>query len=572
MEALVRVLTRRRSGNVGTRDTEVSCAAIRFGRSADSEAYLADPRIRLHQATLHSRPNGLFFEAVEQTDLFVNDQATRAATVQPGDRIGLGPYEVVIIDPPPGKDVAVTVELVRQLGDDLEKLQARSRITLAAAGLGKRRWAWALAVVVLGLFLAWPVADYLATGTSPDRVDPPRPGEPKQARTWPMAPDLAWISGEVSGPHKFFGDNCGVCHQTAFVKVQDAACVACHAEIEHHADPAKFTFPELTDGLCQNCHKEHFGLAPIVRNDQKFCAGCHGRLKALAPNTGLLDATDFGDVHPEFRPAVAVDAAAGKRQRLALDKANWPVERSNLKFPHKKHLKAEGVKTPEQPEKKVLQCGDCHRLDAGSVGMQPIDMERDCKACHQLKFEPKAPDFAVPHGDVKGVLRSLQGFYGQMALRGGFEDAAAPPSVRRRTGTTLTEDERIEALAWAQDRAAQAADYLYGKAVCGVCHEVTRADGGWGVKPVLLADRWFGKGLFHHGHHATMECVDCHQAPESEVAGDVLLPGVETCQNCHGGEQAADRVPSTCIACHEFHQPFLGPMRPELAKAAAGAK
>ncbi len=164
MEALVRVLTRRRSGNVGTRDTEVSCEAIRFGRSADSEAYLADPRVRLHQATLHSRPSGLFFEAAAQADLLVNDQSTRAATVKPGDWIGLGPYEVVIIDPPPGKDVAVTVELVRQLGDDLEKLQARSRTTLAAAGPSKRLWAWVLAVVVLGLFLAWPVADYLAAG------------------------------------------------------------------------------------------------------------------------------------------------------------------------------------------------------------------------------------------------------------------------------------------------------------------------------------------------------------------------------------------------------------------------
>jgi len=572
VEALVRFLTRRRSGNVGARDNEVSCEAIRFGRSADSEAYLADPRVRLHQGTLHPRPHGLFFEAVGETDLVVNDQTTRAATVKPGDRIGLGPYEVVVIDPPPGKDVAVTVELVRQLGDDLQKLQARSRTTLLAGGISKRLWAWLLAVVVLGLFLAWPVTHYLTAGAGPERIEPPRLEAAKQTRTWPMAPDLAWISGEVSGPHKYFGDKCGVCHQKAFVKVQDSACVACHADIEHHADPAKFAFPELTEGLCQNCHKEHFGMAPIVRNDENFCAGCHGRLKELAPKTDLADAADFGDRHPEFRPAVVVDAAAGKRERLVLDKANWPVERSNLKFPHKKHLKAEGVKTPEQAVAKVLQCGDCHRAEAGGALMQLIDMERDCKGCHLLRFEPKAPDAVVPHGDVKGVLRTLQGFYGDMALRGGFEDAAAPASVRRRPGTELTEAERIEALAWAQDRVTQAADYLYGKAVCGVCHEVTRPDGGWGVKPVLLADRWLGKGLFDHGHHETMTCVDCHQAAESESAQNVLLPGVESCQKCHGGEQATDRVPSTCITCHEFHQPFLGPMRPELAKAAAGTK
>ncbi|MFQ5953620.1 MAG: FHA domain-containing protein [Kiloniellales bacterium] len=571
MEALVRFLTRRRSGNVGARDHEVSCELVRFGRSADSEAYLPDPRIRLHHATLHLRPHGLFFEAAEQADLTLNDQACQAATVKPGDRIGLGPYEIVIIDPPPGKDLAVTVELLRQLGDDLQQLEARSRTSLEAAGLGQRRWSWALALLVLGLFLIWPVVAHFTERAAGTAIETPRQAAPTQARIWPMAPDLAWDTGQVSGPHGFFAANCGVCHQTAFVRVQDAACVACHTGIQHHADPARFTFPELTDGLCQSCHKEHTGLEPIVRTDQAFCAGCHGRLQASAANTDLRDASDFGVDHPQFRPAVVVDAAAGKRQRLEPKPPDWRVERSNLKFPHHKHLKAEGLRVPAKAETKVLKCGDCHRPDPGGGGLQPIDMKRHCAECHRLQFEATAPDRVVPHGDVKEALLTVQEFYARMALRGGVAAPEAPPSVRRRPGTKLTEAARLEALGWARQRAAQAADYLFGRAVCKGCHEVTGPAGGWRVKPVLLADRWLLKGRFDHGRHETMDCVECHRAPDSQTASDVLLPGIENCQQCHGGERAADRVPSTCITCHEFHQPFLGPMRPGLVKAAGGA-
>ncbi len=587
MEALVRFLTRRRSGNVGARDHEVSCEQVRFGRSAESEAYLADPRVRLHHAALHLRPHGLFVEAAEQ-ELTVNDRPCRSATVKPGDRIGVGPYEVVVIDPPPGKDLAVTVELVRKLGDDLQKLEARSRVSLPAAGLGKRRWSWALALLVLGLFLVWPVVDYFTQRAAGTAMQTPREAAPPEPRVWPMAPDLAWDTGQVSGPHGNFADNCGVCHQKAFVKVQDKACVACHADIRHHADPAKFSFPELTDGLCQSCHKEHAGIQPIVRNDQSFCAGCHGGLKALAADTELRNAADFGTDHPEFRPAVVIDAAAGKRRRMEIQPPDWRVERSNLKFPHHKHLDPKGVLVPTSTKRKELDCGDCHRPEPGGVGMLPIEMERDCAECHRLQFVPEALERVVPHGDVKEVRRAVEDFFAATALRGGFEAADAPPSVRRRPGTKLTEAGRREALDWAKGRAGKAAnylfdpvawagrrkkeagEYLFGKSVCAQCHEVTGPAGGWDVQPVVLADRWMPKGRFDHGRHVIMDCVECHRAPKSQMASDVLLPGIENCQQCHGGERAADRVPSTCITCHEFHQPFLGPMRPGLAKAAGG--
>jgi hypothetical protein len=60
-----------------------------------------------------------------------------------------------------------------------------------------------------------------------------------------------------------------------------------------------------------------------------------------------------------------------------------------------------------------------------------------------------------------------------------------------------------------------------------------------------------------------MNCESCHAAGVSESSNDVLLPGIETgtfkgetvvgCRDCHGGEDAPDKVASPCIDCHEYH-------------------
>ena len=575
MDAVVSYLTRKRSGDVAHRDVEVNNDVIALGRGADSQVYLPDPRVRFNHAEIHSRASGLIIEAGSATvDLVVNGVTTQSSQLGIGDRIGIGPYEVVLVDPPEGKDLAITVELVRGIGDDLEKLKERSCTSIAEAGLRMRATSWVLGILVLGLFLAWPVAYYFAKVGGDAMKMTPMEVARSAGGVWPAVADLAWDSGEISGPHRFIASSCGSCHTDAFVQVQDDACIACHTRVEHHADPVEFKLAELTESRCQTCHKEHNGSAPIILEDDVLCADCHSRLKESAPSTALLDASDFGDDHPQFRPTLVTDAEAGTWQRHALDPDNWPVERSNLKFTHKKHLKPEGLRVPGRSTNTVLQCGDCHQPEPGGVGMAPITMEAHCAECHELKFEPASPKRVVPHGDTSTVALTLKEFYGDMALRGGAEMEDAPASVRRRAGTKLTKAARLEALEWADQRAERAADYVFGKSVCRVCHEVSRTDqegaAGWHVEKVVLADRWMPKGLFDHGQHEPLNCVECHKAQESELASDVLLPGIETCQNCHGGAAATARVPTTCTACHDFHQPFLGPMRPEIVKSAGG--
>ncbi len=569
MEALVSFITRRKSGDFVSRDVDVSCEVLRFGRGTDNEVQFSDPRAHFHDAELHDRSGGLFFEASGQSIVLIDGAPASASQVRVGMRIQLGPYEIVFVDPPEGKVAALTVELIRPLGDSLELLKKRSRRSLVETIIGKRALSWSLALFVLAAFLAWPILSFV---TQQDTLSQAEKIGVLDAigdkASWNRIADLSWESGEISGSHKFLVDNCKACHREAFVQVTDQACATCHAKTQNHIDPALKLETELSGMNCQNCHKEHSGPEIAIRQQDGFCLDCHENLKSVAVDTKLWNSAAFGDGHPEFRPSVVVDASTGKRERLALDKAaTKTAERSNLKFPHKTHLKAKGVRSPVDGKMKVMVCSDCHRPESGGVGMAPIRMDRDCADCHQLKFEPKDTTRLLPHGDVRGVVRTIREFYSAMVLKGGVtSDGDTAPERRRRPGQTFSKAERLQAIAWVEKRSNKAEGYVFGKSVCGACHVVTKGGGpdtsGWKITPVDLADRWMPKGRFHHERHEMLECKSCHNAAESDSAKDVILPAVASCGQCHGGENAARKVPSGCVTCHDFHIEGLPPMHP----------
>ncbi len=568
MDILVKYLTRRRSGDVASRDEEINCEALNFGRGTDSEVELPDPRVQLHQGALHIRPGGLFFEAPARSNVSIDGRISTSGPVQIGSVIEVGPYDVVILEPPEGKDAAVSVELTRPSGDALVALRERSVMTLGEAGWGTRKWSWGLAILVLALFLAWPAVQFLKGDNT---VDVTRLGEMSVAavtQPWPVDGDISWDTGEISRPHGFIGGQCGACHQKPFVQVEDSACAACHSGIEHHFDPGKFKLAEFSGASCQNCHKEHAGPEPIILSSQAFCADCHKDLDGHVPDTKIKNASDFGDAHPQFRPAVIIDGATGKRKRLELDAAKPPVEISNLKFPHDKHLKPEGVRVraddKDEKRTKVMQCADCHVPEASGVNMRPIRMKQHCAECHSLAFSPLDPSRNLPHGNLVDALHVIKEFYADAALRGGVQSADAPASVRRRPGTPLSEADRPGALQWARKTAEDATAFVT-KGVCGYCHHIGRdpsAAVGWQIKKVTLAENWFEKSWFPHNQHRDVQCTACHKANASKHSGDVLLPGIETCQRCHGGDEAATRIRTTCVDCHRFHLPGAPLMHP----------
>lgn len=551
MELRLAFLTRRAKGGVSTKEEAVSAEVVRIGRGTENEVYLPDPRVPLRMATLHHTSNGLFCEAVGAADLRLNGNVTRNAEVSVGDTIGVGPYEIVVVDPPEGKDAAITVELVQPAGDDVKDLMARSRTTLAAGGMSKRTWAWLFFLAVMVGFIALPIGGHF--------MHDERTADGPMGMKNDLSFDVAWKSGEIMDAHKFFAEDCGACHQKAFEKTPNRACAACHGNIRHHADPVAFPDEDLTEARCASCHKDHQGPNPMFHADQRLCTDCHGDLRDDAPNTTLADASDFAADHPQFRPTVSTDPSKDVWTRISLDDA--PKEISNLKFTHKTHMNEKKMRLPTGGTRQ-LQCTSCHVTEPGGGLMVKVEMETHCAECHQLTFEPTAPKRQVSHGKPKMVLRELKEFYAARALEGGVPDEKAPDVVRRRPGTPLTKPERKEALDWSRGRAIEAASYIFSASQCGTCHEVVKGvdPEAWTVQPVRLTERWQPKSHFSHDKHRDMQCTDCHNAAESMSSADVLLPKIETCRDCHGGGTSTARVPSTCIMCHGFHTPDQPPM------------
>ena len=249
------------------------------------------------------------------------------------------------------------------------------------------------------------------------------------------------------------------------------------------------------------------------------------------------------DARGEFAPVRAALATPGIK------------EQSGLIFPHDAHLDPAGVRGPDGTDK-VLECANCHVPEAGGARMQPIAFERHCQGCHKLTFSIRDAQREVPHASVEKVGYTITEFFAREALEGGFNEVKAPTvvRVRRRPGQSITPQERAEALSWARDQARSAIDRLFQDKACSTCHAVSRnATQDWTVAPVRVAGAWFPKARFDHGSHTTMQCIDCHNAETATSSEALLLPDIDNCRQCHGGEHAKNLVPTTCIACHAFH-------------------
>jgi len=547
MQCNVSFLTRKSRGGLTHRDEVVTGGSLRIGRSTDNELYLSDFRVSLHHATIHNRQGRFYIEAESGSDLRINNSIAQSARLNKGDKIAVGPYDIEIVTAEEGKDLAITVELVRQLGDDLKNLKERSVTTLADAGLGRRRMSWLFFIVVTGLFLALPIAAFYDEGIR------------NLFKDQPVTADIAWKSGDFESAHEFFADDCTACHQEAFVTVRDVACVTCHTETHTHADPQFYEISELNETRCATCHKEHNGRDGLVRRDEALCGDCHKDLDEQA-TTELKNARDFGKDHPDFSATMFRYNKQVKEfttERVALK--DKPREQSNLKFPHDEHLNPEGVDGPGGS--RVMVCADCHEPDKGGAGLKPISMEQHCAECHSLEFEPDNPQRVVPHGKLDHVLYTLQEYYGNVALQGGYDDLDAPAIVknRRRPGYKPSRQERKLALEWAKDKAYEIGEDLFEGRVCSSCHTVTAVSKNyppkWDIAPVKIADTWLPKSRFTHKKHETMDCVDCHgDASKSEKSEDVLIPGIDNCRECHAGqEHVRNKIDSTCVDCHGFH-------------------
>ncbi len=542
MRLLIRTLLRKSSGDVAARDALHVGAPIRIGRGTDCDVHLGDPRVLLHHAALEERPGGIFIEALGDGALDVNDVPVRSAPLAEGDIVRVGPFEFRAIAPPDEiADFAMTCELMRPLAEGDETLAGRSTLSLRALGFNARPWAWAAAILVLAVFVAWPLAGHFLGGGGKAGA----PGQAKEAAILAAGQSL-WQSGPMSSPHRAFGTTCAACHKQAFVQVEAAACLDCHRSVGQHADPARFPFASLSDRNCQSCHKEHEGDGALRMQADAFCVSCHSDMKSATGGRSTLAGFPGFDGHPPFRY-----------------EASMPQVRSGLRFPHDTHLDPGGISQPGAGSKK-LACADCHGADRTGSAMAMPRFETACAGCHSLRFEPDAPDRTMPHGSDAAAKEFVRDTYARIALEGGFPSRASdvPAIVRRRPGTPIeTEKEREGALAWAKSRADEIIGGRRGRGLCGECHVLEEKDGdplGWRTAKLHPVAIGLKAGRFDHRPHRDVACTTCHAAPKSNDADDVLLPRVATCKTCHGGSEASRRIATGCVDCHDFHLPHAG--------------
>lgn len=560
MKVLVQYLTRKSRGGVAVKEQPVEAEVLTIGRGNDCGVHLADPRVLLHHAEMSLRSGEIYVApAAPGAGVRLNGNLTQMTRVAIGDKIAVGPFELVVVDNDHENHIAVTVELVMPLADDLTRITEQSRIR--TGGLSVRAFSWALGLGTAALLFVAP----FAASWFHDRPDL-RDILNSHDRLAPSAPTEIWSSGGISASHRFFGDSCETCHVTPFVPVTDATCLTCHEKTEHHADPVRFGFASFADRSCQSCHKEHQGAKTIALSDQAFCADCHGGFKARAPASDLQAVSDFGRDHPEFKPTVVTDASIHAVDRSKTVSAIPPPrEDSALRFPHNRHLRPSGVRDPGRGNIQ-LNCADCHRSD-GAGYMQPISFQENCHRCHTLKFDSFIPDRELVHGRPEELMKQVHDIYDAVAMRGGYEEPAAPALIRRRVGTSLTPVQKKEALDWSAEKTRSLLAGRFGRGLCAGCHETfdvpagSDVGPGWNVLPVTASALWYPKARFSHERHRDMDCVSCHDATNAVEAAEVLMPGIESCRTCHGGEKAADKVPSTCISCHGFHRPELEPMK-----------
>ena len=576
MRLLIRYIESRGAGKEVSQFTfEGDIATI--GRGTDQTIQIADRRLPLSHSRLTLAGGKLTLASSGDYRFAVNGESTRRAQLQAGDLVEISGHSIKVKADDGELDFVLEVELA---SETVAKLRDRFQTRLRDVKVPERAIAWTLFLVILITTLAIPMAGFYLD-------------EREELRESMLPDDGQWLSGELHQNHAFLGENCDVCHAKPFVPTQDEDCLGCHQTVTHHFDTEVHGDDYQVGSRCADCHQEHSTTGSIIRSDQGVCTTCHAKLTDVGMDgDGLLPATDFSANHPDFKVSLLQYGLDDDwhEKRVNLDEVGI-AEGSNLIFPHDIHLDAAGIDSADG--KVQMQCSDCHVPEKGGMKMQAVNMQDHCASCHQLTFDPNSPDRVVPHGSPPELMRTLREYYAlqylteelgaetdeDQKLAPGTETDADPVRPVRRPGrverpqlitdliTAMQIDPKAsigaKAAIFIEARVADAAENLFEKQTCTVCHEITAvadAEVPWKVLPVRISEAWYPLSDFSHEGHKNMECDGCHLARDSEVATDILMPDIANCRQCHGGEDAENLLASNCITCHKFHLDDQAPM------------
>jgi hypothetical protein len=459
----------------------------------------------------------------------------------------------------------------------------------------------------------YPKAETVRRGYSLDAAR----GTPRFWRhgTWlvglPLALSLLWLTVEClcghwrifqAGPvsaahhpafaasHASFNDDCTRCHTQHFRTwqrlapwnhdlhtVPDAGCVGCHTA---SLRPGESFFPTAVflpgpdligrpapphhtnaaaAPACAACHHEHPGSASLSRVADQACKACHGRLGSLVPGgTPLGNITSFATDHPDFVPRTLPDPG-------------------RIHFNHAVHMNPKGVLVKHSGEYKQLECSACHTAGPAEPLMQPVNYEQHCAGCHPLSVavlgtfdEPALRKAAqqfngtpAPHREPAVVRRQLHARFAAF-----LRDNPSAPTVpilagpaRPIPGEPPAPPQPAEPAEWLRSQVEAAERMLFeAPGGCRHCHteepKANKADGLPSFAASAIPTRWLRHSFFSHAAqgHREIDCSHCHDAKDSRRAGDVLLPGIAVCRECHAPQRTAG---TECIECHRYHDPAL---------------
>jgi hypothetical protein len=573
MAFLLRLKSQSASGREIVREVRAESDRLTLGRDPECDVHLTDLAVALHHGTIE-KGGGHQLNVIAEPGLWIdlNGRKVKAGRIDlaSGGTIRIASHLLRFMPVAAGEsDIPIDVERISESDTKVSKGEERM-FSLQSRMPSKRAVAWLLSLLVLGVFLAWPIKDFYN-----------RQNQQLAAREY--HPDSSWSSGPLSAAHAQLENNCQACHVKPFEAVRDQSCKACHTNVHDHADPFRLARAEpdldrwgkvmlafketfnLPPGRCVDCHTEHEGKRAMPTTAQRFCSDCHQSLHSKLPDTKLANAGDFGTLHPEFRPALITQWVQDKPvvQRLAL--SSNPMEQTNLKFPHALHLsKTNGVAqmarrlSAEHGFGQSLDCADCHDPDPSGARFQPVSMAEDCAMCHSLDFERQGSLVrTLRHGDPAQVVADLKDFY---RIRPPRLPPNLQPGARRLPGDSMESHELAQFRRAVANpaRAEQAIRAVFSRGgACYDCHEVQaprRGSLAYKIRPVAFPVRYMLHGWFDHKAHQTETCESCHKAGSSNSARDLLLPDLASCRACHGGESARGKlVQSSCAMCHDYH-------------------
>ncbi len=410
--------------------------------------------------------------------------------------------------------------------------------------------------------------------------------------------------------------NCHVDHrgrEHRLARVDEAQCLRCHRQLADHMvkKPKDDSLARLRiSGFTVREHPEFAAVAKpsLDPGKLKFNHRVHLALgMGKTPTTGFYKYGDIRDGQQRTRyMGMNPDKQAGEDSLVQLDcQACHQLDRQDYLDQF-----GDGKNEPARMEEMKRHLATTLPPRAAGANYLPIVYEHHCQACHALDVPKRPTEDLVKlhlerpaHGErntasietvpVRHGLQPVEfdDFLASVFLGDGGRgkkpfDLPAP----RTSGAT--DEPLIDAARDALENDIRLTRQILflGEQTCTKCHNLLEpmtdkgrktidladmdaviaalAANDFLVEPPNITDLWFPKARFDHAAHRAVDCQQCHVGVrESEFTSDALLPGIQTCVQCHAPLRYVAGKPHggvrhACTNCHAYHhadKPLAGP-------------